>query len=172
MNISFIIIQFIGVVAWLLLVYSYYRKDTNEILSIHIIAACLYAIHYYYLGAYSAVVICLFEALRDYGYYKTDIDRYIYIGSLPIYVLIGIFNFKTIVDTLPIISSLIDGYVLTKHKKIVVLGAILSYLLWVIYNINVKSYSGIITDGILVLSNLSILIFNKGLFKNKDIRKK
>ncbi len=171
-NISFIIVQLIGIIAWVLLVISYYKKDVNEILSIHIIAGCLYVFHYYFLDAYSGAIICLFEVLRDYGYYKTDLDRYIYIGSIPIYAILGFINFKSITSLLPVCSGLIDGYVLTKNKKIVVMGAIVSYIFWVIYNYSVKSYSGVITEGILVLSNLSILIFNKGLFQNKDIRKK
>ena len=171
-TIRFIIVQLVGIIAWILLVACYYKKDVNEILSIHIIAGCLYAFHYYFLDAYSGVIICLFEVLRDYGYYKTDLDKYIYAGSIPVYVILGIINYKTFINLLPIFSGLIDGYVLTKSKKIVLTGAIISYIFWVIYNFKVRSYSGVITEGILVISNLSILIFHKGLFQNKDIRKK
>ena len=50
-------------------------------------------------------------------------------------------------------------------KKIVVLGAVISYTMWVIYDIFVMSISGAITDGIIVLSNLSILLFDRNLLK-------
>lgn len=161
MDFYFILVQLIGILAWLMLGVSYYRKDTNRILAFQIIGTLLYCLHYYLLGAYSGLFICFFEVIFDYGYYKTNKDEYIYIISIPVRIFAGLLTFKTIFDILPILASLIDGYSLTKRKKIVVIGAILSYTLWVIYDICVMSYSGVITDGLVVLSNISILLFNK-----------
>lgn len=155
----FIFIQLIGILAWLLLVVSYYRPNTNKILIFQIIATLLYCLHYYLLGAYSGLFICILEVISDYGYYKTNLDNYIYIASIPLRILGGLLSYEVLIDTFPIIASLIDGYSLTKHKKIVVIGAIISYTLWVIYDIGVKSYSGAITDGIVALSNVYILFF-------------
>jgi hypothetical protein len=169
MDLKFIFIQLIGVVAWLLLIISYYRENTNRILAFQIIATILYCIHYYLLGAYSGLVICMFEVVRDYLYYKTDLDNYIFLGSIPIYIVNGIITFTGWFDLLPIFSSFLDGYTLTKRKNIVVVGAIISYTSWVIYDIFVMSYSCAITDGIVVLSNLSILLFD---FNPFDIKKK
>ena len=59
---------------------------------------------------------------------------------------------------------------LAKDKKTIVFGAIIGYTCWVLYAIAVRSYVGIVVDGILVLSNLSIFLFDKGLFKNKSDR--
>ena len=73
---------------------------------------------------------------------------------------------------MPVLSSVVDGYALTKSKKVVIIGAVITYSCWFVYAIAVKSYVGIIVDGILVISNLSILIFDKGLFKDKNIRMK
>lgn len=165
MTLEFIFIQVIGIVAWLMLVLSYYRKNTNKILAFQIIGTVLYCIHYYLLGAYSGLFICFFEVVFDFLYYKTDKDKYIYIISVPIRIMGGIFSFKVFLDILPILASLIDGYSLTKKKKIVVIGAVISYTLWVIYDIYVMSISGAITDGIVVLSNLSILLFEFDIFK-------
>lgn len=161
MDFYFIFIQLVGILAWLMLILSYYRKDTNRILVFQIIGTILYCLHYYLLGAYSGLFICAFEVIFDYGYYKTNKDKYIYILSIPIRIFGGLIGFKKIVDVFPIIASLIDGYSLTKRKKIVVVGAIISYTLWVIYDICVMSYSGVLTDGLVVLSNLFILLFNK-----------
>jgi hypothetical protein len=116
------------------------------------------------LGAYSGLFICIFEVFRDSLYYKTDKDDIIFIVSVPIYILYGLITYSGLVELLPIFSSTIDGYTLTKKKKIVVFGAIVSYTIWVIYDLAVKSYSGALTDGIVVLSNLSILLFNKEIF--------
>lgn len=161
MDLYFIFIQIIGALAWILLVLSYYRENTNKILALQIIATVLYCIHYYLLGAYSGLFICAFEVLFDYGYYKTNLDNYIYIISIPVRIIGGLISYEILIDLFPIIASLIDGYTLTKKKKIVVIGAIISYTLWVIYDIGVKSYSGAITDGIVALSNIYILLFQK-----------
>lgn len=168
MDLSFWLIQGLGIVAWLVLVVSYYRKDTNRILVFQVISTILYCIHYFLLGAYSGLIICIFEVIRDSLYYKTDKDNIIFIVSAIVYVIGSIFTFETVLDLFPIAASLLDGYTLTKKKKIVVIGAIISYTLWVIYDLYVKSYSGAITDGIVVLSNISILLFQFDLFKGKD----
>ncbi len=171
-DIWFWTIQALGIIAWLLIVISYYRKNTNKILVFQIISTILWCLHYFFLGAYSGLFICIFEVIRDSLYYKTDEDDNIFLGSIPIYIIYGIVTYSGIIELLPIFSSTIDGYTLTKHRKVVILGAIVSYTIWVIYDVAVKSYSGAFTDGIVVLSNLSLLFFNKGLFKNTEIIRK
>ena len=164
----FVFIQAIGIFAWAMLILSYYRKDTNKILVFQIIGTLLYCLHYGLLGAWSGLFICAFETIFDLGYYKTDKDKYIYMASIPIRIIGGLLSFVTFVDILPICASLIDGYSLTKKKKIVVIGAVISYTLWVIYDIFVMSYSGAITDGMIVLSNLSILLFGYNVLDSKN----
>lgn len=167
MNIEFILIQLLGIIAWFTLGASYYRKNTNKILVFQIIGTLLYCIHYFLLKAWSGVFICACEIVFDIGYYFTNKDKQIYIISIPVRIIGGLLGFTNIVDALPICASLIDGYSLTKKKKLVVFGAIISYTLWVIYDIIVGSYSGALTDSIIVLSNISILIFGYNIF-NKN----
>ena len=164
----FILIQLVGIVAWIMLGLSYYRKDTNRILVFQIIGTVLYCVHYGLLGAWSGLFICACETLFDFGYYKTDKDKYIYMASVPIRIIGGLFGFSSVIDILPITASLTDGYTLTKKKKIVVIGAVISYTMWVIYDIFVGSYSGALTDGMIVLSNLSIILFGYNIFSMKE----
>lgn len=170
-NINFWLIQLIGIVAWLLILLSYYRKNTNKILVFQIISNILWCLHYFLLGAYSGLFICIFEMARDGLYYKTDIDDYIFLASVPVYIIYGILSYSGIIELLPIFSSTIDGFTLTKKKKVVVFGAIISYTIWVIYDIAVESYSGAFTDGLICISNLSILLFNFDPFKGKMLKK-
>ena len=161
-------VQLLGLLAWLVLLLSYYRKDTNRILVFQIIATVLYCLHYFLLGAYSGLFICMVEVICDFLYYKTDKDDLIYKLSIPFRIFGGILSYQMFVDVLPIAASLIDGYSLTKKKDKVVFGAIVSYTLWVIYDIGVGSWSCAVTDGLVVLSNLSIIFFSKHIFKNID----
>lgn len=169
MDFGFIGIQIIGFLAWILLILSYYRKDTNKILVFQIISTILFCLHYYLLGAYSGLFICILEVIRDYSYYKTDKDNYIFIGSMIVYIISAIVTYTNILDLFPYVASLIDGFFLTKKRKTVVFGAIITYILWLIYDIYAASYSGAITDLIIVISNLLILLFNFNIFDKLKI---
>jgi hypothetical protein len=161
MDLYFYFIQLIGFIAWILLALSYYRKDTNHILVFQIISTILFCLHYFLLGAYSGLLICVYEVVRDYSYYRTDLDDYIFLGSILVYGISAYLTFTTVLDVFPYIASLIDGYFLTKKRNTVVLGAIVTYTLWFIYDLYAKSYSGAITDAIIILSNIYILVFRK-----------
>ena len=161
MNVKFCIIQSIGFIAGIFLILSYFRKDTNKVLSFHIISGSLDFLHYFMLNAYTGAFIYLLEATRDILYYKTDKEKYIFIVSAIIYLTISLCGVRTLYDYLPIAASLIDGYSLTLEKKYVTIGAIISYTIWVIYNIHVLSISGLIIDGIIAVSNIIILLSSR-----------
>ncbi len=172
MNIYFIFIQGIGLVAGVFLIFSYFRKDTNRVLSFHIISNSLDFFHYILLGAYSGGFIYLLEGIRDFLYYKTDKDKYVFIVSAIIYLLISFFSVRVWYDYLPVFASLVDGYTLTMSKKYVTIGAIISYGVWVIYNIYVFSYAGLLIDGFIFLSNICIILFvrEKKVIRGRKIR--
>ncbi len=143
---NFYFIQLIGLVAWILLAFSYYRKDTNHILMFQIVSTLLFCMHYYLLGAYSGLLICIYEVIRDYLYYKSDKDNYIFIGCVIIYAISAIVTYTSLLDLFPYTASIIDGFFLTKKRVVVVFGAIITYTIWLIYDFHAKSYSGVITD--------------------------
>ena len=172
MDVYFMFVQLIGLLAFLLLALSYYRKTTNKILIIQILSTVLYCIHYYLLGAYSGLFICMFEVILDYGYYKTTWDNKLFLASIPMYIVAGIFSYHTFLDLFSIFASLTDRYSLTKERKKVVIGSVFAYTLWVIYDIHVKSISGVITDGIIVISNISILLREYNIIKTKKKTKR
>lgn len=167
----YIAAQILGVVSWVIFLLSYYSKKVNKVLLMQLISSLLDCICYALLNAWSGLLISVFELLKGFGYYKTDKDKYIYIASIPIRIIGGLLTFEVFYDVLPIFASLIDGYSLTKRKKLLVFGAVISYTLWVIYDICVMSISGAITDGIIVISNLCILLFNYNIFKKDGIVK-
>ena len=68
----FIFAQIIGLISWGLLVYSYYKKNIDDILLIQVIGGIFEIIHYFLLGAFSGLVVVILELIRDYSYYKTD----------------------------------------------------------------------------------------------------
>ena len=170
MDIQFILSQVFGFIAWLLLVISYFRESTNKILAVHIIASIFCALHYFFLGAYSGLFICSFEVLRDYAYFKTDpkADKYIFMSTIPIYIIYAAFTYTDIYGILPLVACLLDGWSLTKYRKTVIICAIIGYSLWVIYNIHYMSYVGILSDGLVVIANV-IALFKKDIFKEDKL---
>lgn len=160
-NINFWLSQLFGIEALLLLLISYRKKNTNQILIFQTISALCYMIQYFLLGAFSGLLICSIEFIRDILYYKTNKDNFIYLLTIPFYILIGVFTFKNVFNLLPILASIIDGYALTKNKKIIVISSIVSYLIWLIYDFIYNSYSGMLTSIIVIISNISILLFHK-----------
>ena len=160
-NMSFWVAQLVGIEGLLLLLISYRRKNTNQILVVQLLASLSYMVHYLLLGAFSGLLICFIDFIRDMLYFKTDKDKLVFFLSIPFYILVGVFNYKTYIDVLPTIASVNDGFWLTKHKKAIVIGAILSCLLWIAYDFTYKSYTGVLDCTIIIISNLSILLFDK-----------
>ena len=78
-----------GIIGWLFLIYSYYKEDINNIILIQIISSVFYCLNYLLLGAYAGLLICLFELIKEIVYYKTDLDDYVYLGSLIVSFIIG-----------------------------------------------------------------------------------
>ena len=106
--------------------------------------------------------------VRDYLYFRTDKDQYVFWGSVIVFSICTGVTYRSFVDLLPLVASVVDGYSLTKNKKVVVWGATISYTIWVVYCLLIGSYAGALTDGILVISNITILLFQYDLFRGKD----
>ena len=152
------IIQLIGFVGWLFLVVSYWRKKVNDVLVLQAVSCILFAIHYYLLGAMSGLYIVLFETIRDFTYYKFNEDLKLFTFSIPIYILIAVVSFDGIMSVLPSLASLIDGFSLTGNKSLILFGSLISYAVWFIYDLFCHSYAGMLTNLILIGSNLLVLI--------------
>ena len=159
MDVAFILAQIFAFLGWLFLVYSYYKDDIQKLLRIQILAAIFDTLSYLLLGAQSGALICGFELVKAILYYKTDKDSLIFLVTLPVYALIAWDSCgeEGLIALLPVIGSVIDGFVLTKNKTIATIGSIVSSILWIIYDIVLLAYSAAFTDSVLVVSNLFVL---------------
>lgn len=153
-----LIANILGIIGWILLIYSYYKEDIDELLYLQLLSSLFYCLNYLLLGANVGLIICFFELIKTYLYYKTDKDDLIFKISLPIYFIIGIFSFSSMVDILPVIGSIIDSFGMSKNRILTVSSSMIANILWVIYDLLIGAYSVALTDMIVVLSNLSILI--------------
>ena len=67
-----IIVQLFGLIGFILLLLSYWKEEINGVLVIQLFSGLFYMVHYYFLGAYSALLVLILEIIRDFLYYKMD----------------------------------------------------------------------------------------------------
>ena len=161
------IIQLIGVVAWIFLLLSYKAKDTKSIIFVQLVSSLLYVIHYGLLNAYSGLFVCLLALITGLLYYFIKNKKLIYLLIIPIVAASAYFFYDGVLSLMPMIAVLLDEYSFTKHKNTILKYSVISHILWVIYDYSVLSYSCIVTDGLVAISNMILLIshYNTNLLK-------
>lgn len=161
MDLNFCLAQLTSLLAWFFLIISYWKNKDNKILYLQLISCIFFVLNYLFLGAYTGLFVVFFEIIRDYLYVKLEDDKKTFLWTLPIYALIGIFSYDGFWSLFSILASLNDGYALIyKGKKVVLLG-IITYILWLIYDIRYFSLPNIIAESILIISNIIILLLKK-----------
>lgn len=161
MDINFFLGQLTSILAWIFLIISYWKNKDDKILYLQILSCIFFVLNYLFLGAYTGLFVVFFEIVRDYLYIKFDDDKKTFMYTLPIYALIGIFSYDGFWSLFSIFASLNDGYALIfKQKKVVFLG-IVTYVLWLIYDIRYFSLPNVLLESILIVSNLIILLRKK-----------
>lgn len=166
MNLNFYLAQVTSLLAWFFLIFSYWKNKDNKILYLQLISCIFFVLNYLFLGAYTGLFVVFFEIIRDFLYIKLNDDKKTFLYTLPVYAIIGIFSYDGFWSLFSIFASLNDGYALIfKEEKVVFLG-IITYILWLIYDIYYFSLPNIIAESILILSNIIILL------RKKDVKYK
>ena len=164
-----ILAQITATLAWTILIVSYWKNKDNKLLYLHVISCIFFALNYIFLKAYTGLLVVVFEMIRDILYIKFNDDKKTYIYTLPIYTIIGIFSYNSFWSLFSIFASLNDGYALIYKEKKVVFLSIITYILWLIYDIYYINYANIIAESVLILSNIFILILPNKNLKNDNI---
>ena len=148
-------IQLIGVLAFLIYVLSFYRKTPKMILIYQIVGNFAYAMHYFLLGALSGAFINFVGMFRNISLMNVKkFKNIIGIVVVLLYLLITIIFFEGVYSVLPLVAN--SQYVfaiLNGTRKNLLVGGIIGSLLWILYATCVNSYSGVVTESILVISN-------------------
>ena len=148
-----IYIQLIGLLAFCILVLSFYKKNTVTILTYQTVANLTYSLHYFLLGGLTGAFISAISAIRNIVFIKYKNMIIIPIFIL-LYLIIIIIFYENIYSMLPMIANSCYMIFMTFNaKKHLLIGEIISASLWLFYSIFVLSYSGIITESILIISN-------------------
>lgn len=158
---EFYLAQLFALLAWGILIVSFWKYKNDELLYLQIISCVFFMINYALLGAWTGVFVVALELVRDILYVFFKDDKKIFLISLPVYLLIGVLSYNSKWSLFSVLASLVDGYALTYHGKMVVFLGILSYILWLIYDLFCSSYAGALAALVLIFSNIIILILRK-----------
>lgn len=148
-------IQLIGILGFCILVLSFYKKETATILTYQITSNFIYTIHYFLLGGLSGAFCSFIGIIRNIAFIKSDKTKIIIPIILTLYLIVTIIFYEGIYSLLPMIANSIYLIAMSyKKKKSILIGAIINSILWIIYSLFINSYVVILTESILIISNL------------------
>ncbi|MDD2434765.1 MAG: YgjV family protein [Bacilli bacterium] len=163
-------IQLLGVLAFVFLLVGFWLKSKNGILMMHLLANAVFAVHYFLLGAISGGSICTVVVFSDFFLRNKKSDkemkRHGIIFSI-LFLLVGLLTASNALTSIPIIAAIFTMYLLLKGEaNDIRLGMVFVSLMWAFYAYTVGSYSVLITEVILAISNT--FAYNK--YKKKKNR--
>lgn len=152
-------IQLIGLLGFCILVLSFYKKQTVTILTYQITSNFAYTVHYFLLGGLSGAFCSLIGIIRNIVLIKSDNKKIIIPIFISLYLIVTIIFYEGIYSLLPMIANSLYLIILTyKSRKKLLIGAIISSILWILYSIFVSSYVSVVTESILIVSNVIQLV--------------
>ena len=153
-------IQLIGVLAFAVLVLSFYKKNTSTIIAYQIVSNFAYTVHYFLLGALSGAYISFVGIFRNIAVLKVKRHKKLLVGIIiSLYLLITIIFYEGISSLFPLIANSAYLIAMIKNtKKSMLIGGIISPVLWSLYGLFVGSYASMITEIMLLVSNIIQLV--------------
>ena len=155
-----IYIQLIGFLAFCIVVLSFYKKNTNTIICYQVVSNFAYTVHYFLLGALSGAFVSAVGILRNILLLKVKNHKNIVaIIIILMYLLITLVFYENFHSLFPMIANSQYLFALVKGtKKSILIGGIISPILWLSYGAFVGSYASMITESILLISNTIQLV--------------
>ena len=160
---SYIASQVITIITYLFLALTYYAKDRKKILILNFLSLIANGIAYILLNAWTGLAMCIVAIIRNIIFIidkkvnekNNNIstkDIIILLILFVISILFAIFTFDGIFSLLSVIATMLYTYsVWQKNTKVYKFLGIPIGILWVAYNIYVKSLFGIILETILLI---------------------
>lgn len=151
--------QLLGLFYALFLFFSILGKNTKQILLMQTISFLFKSFHYYLLGGISGFVTSFISMLRNIVFYRIKENYILTIIFILIYLIIGIVTYNSFYSLLPVIATIVYTLIINyDNPKYLRLGMLFTSITWLIYNIYIISYSGIIIQIIMIITNIFAII--------------
>lgn len=157
---AFIVSQVFIVLNYIIYACTFIAKDKRKILLINIFNTLCYVVAYFLLSAWTGCIIMGISILRNVLFlikpkYKTQkandrFDIIMLIGVLIMVITTAVLTYQSVYSLFPAFGMLMNTYSLWQknHKVYKILGVPHS-MLWIVYNIFVHAFMGIILEGLL-----------------------
>lgn len=162
---TYIISQVFTIVMYGLLAITYYVKNRKTVLVISFLSLIANAIAYILLKAYSGLAMCVIALIRNIYFLIdekkngkqdeiTKKDIFVLAILYIISIISAVFTYEGFLSLLSVFATMLYTYsVWQKKTSIYKLCGIPVGILWVAYNLYVKSVFGVILEGILLVSS-------------------
>lgn len=167
LTVTYILSQIFTIITYVLLAITYYAKDRKTVLTISFLSLIANGLAYAFLNAYSGLAMCVIALIRNiiflvderkYGNrdYINKKDIIILVLLYIISIISAVFTYDGPLSLLSVIATMLYTYsVWQKKTKIYKLLGIPIGVLWILYNIYVKSIFGIILETILLICSIT-----------------
>lgn len=163
---TYILSQVFTILMYVLLAITYYVKNRKTVLVISFLSLIANAIAYILLEAYTGLAMCVIALIRNIYFLvdekkngkREEIVRKDVIVLIVLYVVTAIstyFTYEGFLSLLSVFATMIYTYSVWQKKTIVYkFCGIPVGILWVLYNLYVKSVFGVILEAILLISSM------------------
>ena len=143
---AFILAQIFGFLGMVFMIVSFQLNQKQKLLKWQIWSCAMYVVQYLCLGALSGGLMNLVALIRNYLYSKLKtIPKPLIFTILIIVILLGIIFYQGPISLLPIAATCLFTIGLTsKNLTLIRLTDVISCLFYIIYNINVAAYVGLV----------------------------
>lgn len=165
-NIYFVIIQTLAIIAVIFFLISFHQKTREKILIIQVISLAIWSIHFILLSALTGAilmignifVIIIFLFKKEEKSLKNLI---IFFGSLFLLIMFTIFTWNNFYSIFPLLGS---GFAITakwqNRPKIIRIVSFPSCIFWVIYDLFVGAWGSVIAE-IFIIISITVSIMKK-----------
>lgn len=166
-TITYIVSQIFTIITYVLLGLTYYAKNRKTVLVISFLSLIANGLAYVFLNAYTGLAMCMVALIRNIIFIvdekkngkreKNDKkDIIILLVLYAISIVSAVFTYDGFFSLLSVFATMLYTYsVWQKKTNIYKLLGIPIGILWILYNIYVKSIFGIILEGVLLICSIS-----------------
>ncbi len=148
--------EFIGIIGFALSVYLMTVKSDDKLINLNTVANFTFAIHFFLLGGISASLVSLFACTRNILSHNFNVKhiKLFFLICLMCCFIGSIIYYQDITHSLPILGILIIsiGMLYVKGAQLSCI-LILGSCVWLIYNLSINSYAGIVTHIFMILAS-------------------
>lgn len=168
---TFFIAQVFGLISLLLAIVTIPQKSKNKYIIFYILQNVTSGIQYIFLGKMIAFYLCLICILRLIVYYfrkkySRGLNVAILIFFIVLNLVVSIITFEAWYDIFPIIGSTAICYTIWQERVFVIrLGAIITKLMWGIYNLITLAYFSLVMDVLIIAWTVFVIL--RDYFKTK-----